>query len=168
MTHIPTIITENLIIKEITDVNMLDFYRLEYDFERNKYWGYDWRQNVKDEPTPEFFMQSLREDFARRDEVPMGIFLGRELIGEVVLHNFGYRNDCEVGVRIFASYEGKSYAREAVLGAINYAFFDLNIETVLAKCYKQNERSRAMLTAAGMRQCGEDDTFYYFHKTAAM
>ena len=166
--HIPTYVTERLTIKEITDINSLEFYRLEYDAERNRYWGYDWREHYKGEPNPEYFMQGIREDFANKEEIPMGIFLGKVLIGEVVLHNFGYRNDCEVGVRLLPEYEGGGYAREAVLGAMNYAFFDLNIETVLAKCYKQNLRSRQMLLSAGMRPGGEDETFYYFRKTAAM
>lgn len=166
--HIPVFVTERLTIKEITDINSLEFYRLEYDMERNKYWGYNWREHYKGEPTPEFFMQGIREDFEKREEMPMGIFLGKRLIGEVVLHNFGYRNDCEVGVRLLPEYEGNGYAKEAVLGAMNYAFFDLNIETVLAKCYKQNLRSRSMLLAAGMRPNGEDETYFYFRKTAAM
>ena len=168
VTHIPSLRTERLTIKEITDINSLEFFNLEYDVERNKYWGFNWRDHYKDQPTPEFFMQGIRQDFANRDEIPMGVFLGETLIGEVVLHNFGYRNDCEVGVRLFAAYEGKGYAREAVLGAMKYAFFEMNIETVLAKCFKQNLRSKAMLLGAGMKACGEDDTFYYFKKTAAM
>lgn len=166
--HIPVILTERLTIKEITDVNSLEFYRLEFDAERNKYWGYNWRDHYKGQPTPEYFMQGIREDFEKREEIPMGIFSGNRLVGEVVLHNFGYRNDCEVGVRLLPEYEGQGFAREAVLGAMNYAFFDLNIETVLAKCYKQNVRSRQMLVASGMRPNGEDETFYYFRKTAAM
>ena len=168
VTHIPYISTERLTIKEITDMNALEFYRLEYDVDRNKYWGYNWREHYSGEPTPEYFMQGIREDFEKREEIPMGIFLGKSLIGEVVLHNFGYRNDCEVGVRLLPEYEGCGYAHEAVLGAMGYAFFDLNIETVLAKCYKPNIRSRDMLLSAGMRPDGEDETFFYFRKTAAM
>lgn len=168
VTHIPYITTERLTIKEITDMNALEFYRLEYDGERNKYWGYDWRAHYSGEPTPKYFMQGIRQDFENREEIPMGVFLGKSLIGEVVLHNFGYRNDCEVGVRLLAEYEGFGYAKEAVLGAMNYAFFDLNIETVLAKCYKPNIRSREMLLSAGLRPDGEDETYFYFRKTAAM
>lgn len=168
VSHIPVLATPRLTIKEITDVDALGLFKLEYDADRNKYWGYDWRQHFSGEPTPEFFMQSLREDFKNRDEMPMGIYCGRTFIGEVVLHNFGYRGDCEVGVRLLPEFEGQGYAREAVIGAMNYAFFDLNVETVVAKCYKPNLRSRNMLLSAGLRECGEDDTFFYFRKTPAM
>ena len=168
LSHLPTFFTQRLTIKEITEINATEFYRLEFDEERNKYWGYNWREHFSGTPTPEYFMQGIRQDFANKDEIPLGIFLGKTFLGEVVLHNFGYRNDCEVGVRLLPEYEGNGYAVEAVLGAMQYAFFDLNIETVLAKCFKANERSRAMLLAAGMRPSGEDDTFYHFKKTAAM
>ena len=168
VSHIPMIVTQRLTLREITEMNALEFFRLEYDAERNKYWGYNWREHYSGEPSPQFFMQGIREDFNNREEIPMGIFLGKNLIGEVVLHNFGYRNDCEVGVRLLPEYEGAGYAKEAVLAAMNYAFFDMNIETVLAKCFKPNGRSRAMLLASGMRPCGEDETYYHFRKTAAM
>ena len=168
LSHLPTFFTQRLTIKEITEINATEFYRLEFDEERNRYWGYNWREHFSGTPTPEYFMQGIRQDFANKDEIPLGIFLGKTFLGEVVLHNFGYRNDCEVGVRLLPEYEGNGYAVEAVLGAMQYAFFDLNIETVLAKCFKANERSRAMLLAAGMRPSGEDDTFYHFKKTAAM
>lgn len=168
MTAVPVIHTERLAIRDIPDLYALDFYRLEYDLARNKYWGYNWRDHTTEEPTPEYFMQGIREDFKKREEVPMGIYFGKTFVGEVVLHNFGYRNDCEIGVRLLPEHEGKGYAKEALLGAMNYAFFELNVETVLAKCYKENERSKAALLSAGLRPNGEDQTFYYFKKTPAM
>ena len=51
---------------------------------------------------------------------------------------------------------------------MRYAFFELDIDKVLAKCYKENERSKKSLLSAGMKLSGEDDTFFYFYKTAAM
>ena len=157
-----------LIIREITDMYSNDFFRLEYDAGRNKYWGYNWREHFSGEPTPEYFMRGIREDFKDKNEMPLGIFFEGCLAGEVVLHNFGFRNDCEIGVRLLPQFEGKGLAREALLGLMNYAFFELDIDTVLAKCYKENERSRRTLLSAGMKQTGQDDVYYYFKKTAAM
>lgn len=168
MAHIPVLTGERVVIREIGDTDSLGLYRLEYDGERNKYWGYDWRQHYDGEPTPEYFLQSLRQDFSSKEEVPFGIFLGKILIGEVVLHNFGCRNDCEVGVRLLPEYEGKGYAREAVKVASDYALYELNAEVVNAKCYKQNERSRKMLLSAGMREVTGDETYYRFIRTAQM
>lgn len=168
MKAVPSFRTERLEIREISKESKEELYRMEIDAERNKFWGYDWREEFGGDPTPDDFLESIRRDFTIRDEAPMGLYLGGKLIGEVVLHNFGYRHECEVGVRLLPEYEGNGYAREAVEGAANYAFFRLDCDTVNAKCFKQNFKSRNCLTAAGMRECGEDDTFYYFRKTPAM
>ncbi|MCD8373476.1 MAG: GNAT family N-acetyltransferase [Clostridia bacterium] len=165
---LPEIETERLKIGEITEAFAQDFYRLEYDKERNKYWGYNWRDHLEGEPTAEYFLNGIREDFALKEEMPLGIFLNDKLVGEVVLHNFGYRGECEAGVRLLPEYEGNGYAKETLLAAMEYAFYGLDVETVLAKCYKQNVKSRNTLLSAGMRANGEDETFYYFIKTAAM
>ena len=166
--RLPSVRYERIEIKEITDMYSNAFYRLEFDEQRNKYWGYNWREHCNEEPTPEYFMRGIREDFSSKEEIPLGIYFQGVLAGEVVLHNFGFRNDCEIGVRLLPEYEGMGLAKEALLGLMRYAFFELDIETVLAKCYKQNVRSRNTLLSAGMKQTGEDDTFFYFKKTAAM
>lgn len=166
--HIPVIKTERLVVREITEESLDALYALEQETERNKFWGYDWREHVEGQPAPMYFLQSLRSDFEKREEMPMGIFKDGAMVGEVVLHNFGYRNDCEIGMRLLPAYEGFGYAREALLAVMNYAFFDLNLETVRAKCHKNNGRSKNTLLSVGLRPCGEDETYYRFYKTAAM
>lgn len=166
--HYPKLVGEWLEIGEITEIYAEDLYRLEYDEERNRYWGYNWREHYDGEPTPEYFLNGILEDFRRKEELPLGIFYGGKLAGEVVLHNFGYRCDCEIGVRLLPEFEGKGMAKEALLMLINYAFIELDIEMIVAKCFKENERSRRTLLSAGMKASGEDDTYFYFKKTAAM
>jgi hypothetical protein len=166
--NIPTLHSERLLLKEVEDMDALALYELEMDEERCKLWGYNWRDYTDKTPTPEYFMNSLREDFKNKEEMPMGIYLGREMIGEVVLHNFGYRNDCEIGMRLLPRYEGFGYAKEAMLALMSYAFYDLNMELITAKCHKINDKSRKTLISTGLRPNGEDDTFFYFYKTAAM
>lgn len=168
LNHMPVLQGERVVLREISDGDSLGLYRLEYDGERNKYWGYDWRQHYDGEPTPEYFLQSLRQDFKDKEELPLGIFLGNILIGEAVLHNFGYRNDCEVGVRLLPEYEGKGFAREAVKILSDYALYELNAEIVYAKCFRQNERSRKTLLTAGMREIEGDETYFRFKRTAQM
>ncbi|MCD7729522.1 MAG: GNAT family N-acetyltransferase [Clostridia bacterium] len=168
VSRLPEIKAERVELREICDTEAQDFYRLEYDTERNKYWGYDWRQNCKGEPTAEYFMKGIREDFSKKEEMPLGIFVGCELAGEVVLHNFGYRGDCEVGVRLLPEYEGNGYAKEAVVALTDHALFDMDLNVVYAKCFKQNVKSRNTLLSAGMKPCGEDETYYHFKRTPEM
>lgn len=166
--QMPSLRGERVSIKRIAEADAPQLFQLEMDEARCKLWGYDWREHTDTQPTPQNFIQGIREDFKNRDEMPLGIYLKGKMIGEVVLHKFGYRNDCEVGMRLLPEYEGYGYAKEAVSVVVEYALYSLNMDVVRAKCHKQNERSRKTLLSVGMRQNGEDETFYYFYKTAAM
>ena len=169
LTHIPHINTQRLTLKEITDVNALEFYRLEYDAERNKYWGYDWRENATEEnPADAWFLQDVRKDFKQKNELPLGIYFEGKLAGEVVLHNFGYQSEAEIGMRILPEWQGRGFARESLIAMMEYGFMKLSLEKIEAKCYKENTVSAYTLKAAGMRPCGEDDMYYYFYKTPSM
>lgn len=168
VSQLPVIKTERTELREIKDIDAVDLFRLEYSAKRNRYWGYDWRKHFKSEPTPEFFLKGKREDFHNKAEMPLGIFVDGKFSGEVVLHNFGYNGECEIGVRLLPEYEGKGIAKEAVEAYAAYALFEMDIDCVMAKCYKQNMRSRRMLLSAGLKECGEDETFFYFRKTAVM
>ena len=46
----------------------------------------------------------------------------------------------------------------------DWALYHLGLTRVVAKCFKENEPSRKMLSAC-MRPSGEDDTYFYFEKT---
>ena len=166
--RLPTVQTERLVLKPVADADKAAYARLAGNVERNKYWGYDWRTDRKKKPADSYFLRSAREDFSKRHEMPLGVYLSDMVVGEVVLHRFGYDARAEIGVRLLPEFEGMGYAREAVRGYTDYAFSRMNLEVVEAKCYKENTRSRAMLEAAGMRPCGEDGTFYYFYRTPEM
>lgn len=168
----PVIRTERLRIAKIAERDKEAYHALASDVERNRWWGYDYRADWdgKEGETPDadYFLHIIRRDFRLRNEMALGIYLDGTLIGEAVLHNFSYTGEAEVGARLLSAYEGRGYAREALRALSDYALSVLAVETVQAKCYKENARSRAMLEGAGMRFCGEDETFYYFYRTAAM
>jgi hypothetical protein len=101
ITHVPHLRSERLVIKEIEDSDADALYTLEMYEERNKRWGWNWKEHTDDKsPTPQFFIDGWKEDFKNSEEMPMAIYLQGKFIGEVVLHNFGYRNDCEIGMRL--------------------------------------------------------------------
>ena len=166
---LPVIEAERLTLAPVREEDAEIYARLASDTVRNRYWGYDWRTDYREgTPPAHYFMECAREDFKHRREVPLGIYMEGRLVGEAVLHRFGYAAEVEVGARLLPEEEGKGYAREAVAALSEFAFFKLNAERVEAKCYKENARSKKMLLGAGMRECGEDETFFYFYKTAAM
>ena len=167
--RLPKIRTERLVLKRIPDSDGAAYARLAGDVERNRFWGYDYRESLGRKTADEkFFLRLIRNDWRRRGEMSLGIYESGRLIGEAVLHRFGYRGQAEVGVRLLPEYEGRGYAREAVRAATDYAFIAFGVERMEAKCYKENARSASMLEGAGMRRCGEDETYLYFYRTPAM
>ena len=163
----PEIETERLRLAPLRDCDEAAYARLARDEARNRYWGYDWRMDSKGEPPDKYFLALAREDFRRKDEMPLGIYLHEELIGEVVMHRFGYRANAELGVRLLGEAEGFGYASEAMRAMADYGFMKLGLETIDAKCYRENARSEKMLKRAGFVPSGEDETFLYFRRTPA-
>ncbi len=165
--EIPEIQTERLTIGPLRNEDAEEYARLASDVERNKWWGYDWREDCKGKPRKGYFLKFARECFRTREEMPAGIYADGKLVGEVVLHRFGYRDEAEIGVRLLPEAEGNGYAREALSAMADYAFMTLGVERLEAKCFRENERSRRTLLSSGMHPCGEDETYFYFTKTAA-
>lgn len=162
---VPSFTSERLKFGKITEKDAAAYFALASDIERNRYWGYDYREELNGEIADEkYFLNITRHDFRLRNELALGIFLGKKLVGEVVLWHFTYTGEAEIGVRILAEYEGLGYAREALRAACNYAFCALSVLRVEAKCYKENERSKKALEGAGMRRYGEDEIYYYFYR----
>lgn len=165
---LPAIETERLLLSPVEDGDAAAYARLASDVFRNRFWGYDYREDKKD-PDGSWFLEAAREDFHHRMEMPIGIYLKTgELVGETVLHRFGYHAEAEIGVRLLEEYEGHGYATEAVRAYTEYAFTKLNIERMEAKCFRGNERSAKMLLSSGMREDGRDDTYFYFYRTPEM
>lgn len=170
VSRLPALVGERLRLAPLRGEDGAAYARLCSDAERNRYWGYDYRDDYHGEGVPdaEWFLDLAREDFHAKNEMPLGIYEDGRLIGECVLHRFGYTSEAEIGVRLLPEAEGKGYAAEAVKVYSEYAFMTLGIERLEAKCFRENDRSRRMLLSAGMKACGEDDRFNYFYKTPAM
>lgn len=62
-----------------------------------------------------------------------------KLIGEAVLYNFDYRGGAELGCRIDKAYAGNGYGTEAFRAAAEWGLYQVNLNRVVAKCYRENE-----------------------------
>lgn len=169
LSRLPEAETERLLISPVKDENAAEYARLAQDRERNRFWGYDWREDYPEgDPPAAYFLETAREWFHKKWEISLGIYKDERLVGEIVMHRFGYRENVELGVRLLPEEEGNGYASEAMSALANYAFLKMNMEFVDAKCYKENLKSDKMLRAAGFRPNGEDETYFYYIKTAGM
>ena len=161
---VPTLKTERLTLTPLRKADIPAYSALCLDDDRNRWWGYDYRTDLGDKPlTDTYFYDDARADFAARRALNFAVRLKGKLIGEVVLYRPDFRGGFEQGCRIAPEYAGHGYGTEAFAAAADWALYHLGLQRVVAKCFKENEASRRMLSSC-MRPNGEDDTYYYFEK----
>ena len=160
---IPTLNTERLTLSAFTSADRDAYNRLCLDDERNRWWGYDYRDDWKGEPLEEYFLNVTREDFANHTAVNFAVRLDGKCIGEAVLYRFDGRGGAELGCRIAPEYAHNGYGTEAFAAVADWGLYELQLAHVVAKCYKENAASFRMLSSC-MRKSGEDETFFYFNK----
>ena len=157
-----SISTPNLKIREFCDSDTEEYYRLASDVELNKYWGYDYRDDVKGTPPLDYFIKGVYELKSRHEEYPLCITLDDVLIGEVTMHNFDHQGGVEVGIRLLPHYHGRGYGYEALSGVIDYLKSIVKVDYVKAKCYLENVASKKTFEKLGFKRVKKDETFYYF------
>ena len=168
LSEMPVIHTDRLVLKEVAEEDAAAFAAMDKDDELNRYWGANWRDYAPKNPRDKWFLKDIRSDFKKKRELPLGIYFENSLVGEVVLHRFGYQSEAEIGMRVMRPWQGRGFAREALLGLMEYGFCKLGLERIEACAYKENAPSVYALKSAGMRPCGEDNEKQYFYKTAGM
>ena len=155
--------TDRLTLSEIKESEKDIYAKLYLDNELNKLWGYDYREDLGDNsPTPEYFysfMQGLKDN---KEEFSFAVRLNGQMIGEVVLHNFGFYGDVEMGFRFFTEFQNKGYALESATAVKEFVFNTLKAKTLKCKCYKQNLSSIRLIKKLGLIKSGEDDKYFYF------
>ena len=161
--EVPTLSSDRLTFDAIGEEDKEAYNRLCLDDVRNRWWGYDYRQDLFEELTEDYFLNVVRRDFAAKLAVNFAVRLDGKFIGEVVLYRFNARGEGELGCRILPEYSGSGYGTEAFACVANWTLYSLGLRRLLAKCYHENEASWRMLSSC-MRPTGEDEWFYYFEK----
>ncbi|MCQ2399023.1 MAG: GNAT family N-acetyltransferase, partial [Clostridia bacterium] len=128
----PTLKDGDLTVEKIEEKDKKDYFSLYVDDELNKFWGYDYREDLKGEPTENYFydfQNSLKE---KKEEYSFSVKVNGTFIGETVLHNFT-TTTVEVGIRLFEKYQKKGYAKRTVLLMEKYVKNVLKKEKITAK-----------------------------------
>jgi len=162
--EIPHLRTERLRLDALKPADRAAYNALCLDDERNKWWGYDYRADLKGPLMDDYFLDVVRTDFKNHQAVNFAIRREGQFIGEAVLYRFDWRGGAELGARITPAFADFGYGTEAFAAVAEWALYSLHLERVVAKCYKENEASYRMLSGC-MRRTGEDETFFYFEKT---
>lgn len=155
--------TERLSISRITEKDKDAYAKLYLDEELNKYWGYDYKNDLNGEkPTPEYFFRFQNALFEKKEECSFAVRLNGQLIGELVLHNFDFYGGVEMGFRFFKKDQSKGYAIESASALKEYLLSTLKANFLKSRCYKQNTSSEKLIGRLGLKKVSEDDICYYF------
>ncbi len=158
----PVIKTKRLVIDDITPYDKPKYFELYTDEKLNKYWGYDYKEDLKDKPlTVDYFYDFMTSLKNNKEEYSLAIRNNGEFIGEAVFHNFSDLGQVEIGFRIFEKYQNKGFATETCLAMINY-IKRFNPKKIIAKCYLENLPSKKVLLKAGFNTVSQDNTYFYF------
>lgn len=160
---VPALTSDRLTFDAIREGDKEAYNRLCLDDARNRWWGYDYRQDLHEELTEDYFLDVVRRDFAAKLSINFAVRLDGKFIGEVVLYRFNARGEAELGCRILPEYSGNGYGTEAFACVAHWSLYSLGLRRLVAKCYHENTASWRMLSSC-MRPAGEDQWFYYFEK----
>ena len=161
---LPAFPTERLTLRPLEERDLPAYNALCLDDERNRWWGYDYRQDLSGPWTETFFLDTARRDFAKRTVLNFAVCLDDALIGEALIYHFDHKGGAELGCRILPAYAGQGFGMEAFAALKDWSLYRLGLTLARAKCYRENEPSRRMLENC-MRKSGEDETFLYFEAT---
>ena len=155
---------ENIVLTRFQSKDAKAYHELNIDQENNKYWGYDYTEDLSITTLNEntFYDMAVGDmmlgqsiNFAIRETVD------GPMIGETILWNFTFNGDAELGCRVSRQYQHHSYGKQAFYLTYKYATEELKLK-IWARCYKENVSSRKMIEDAGLKLVEEDDTFLYF------
>ena len=113
----PHLTTPRLTLNALTPADCGDYAALCRDVRRNRWWGYDYREE-QPHPPEEWFLQASEEDYAAGRELGLAVRLRGRCIGEVVFTHFDGHGTAELGCRIAAAYAGHGYGTEAFAAAL--------------------------------------------------
>ena len=149
----------------VTDIKVSDkevYATLYKDDELNKYYGYDYREDLEGKtPDGDYFFAFMQKLKRKKEEYSVAVRKDGKMIGEIVLYNFGYAKDMEIGFRFFKEYQGKGYAFESVKAVIDYAFKS-GVKKIICKHFKENVRSEKLITKLGFTRLAYNDTHKFY------
>ena len=155
--------TERLTITEIFESDKIDYCRLYLDDDLNKWWGYDFREDLCGEmPSPDYFFNFQNKLKEKKEEFSFAVKRDGKMVGELVLHNFDFFGGVEMGFRFFKDCQGKGYAIESASTLKEYVSQTLGAKKIKSRCFKENVASAKLIGRLGLKKITEDQTHYFF------
>ena len=143
MDEIPHIVGERVELRELLPEDVPLYARLCKDENVNKYWGYDYKEDVFS-PGDEYFYENAASEFSRGVAFSVAVCEGGKFIGECTLYAFDGMGAAEFSVRLLPECHGRGFGSEAV-GLLCDAARAVGLLRLRAKVSDRNAPSLAML-----------------------
>ncbi|MBQ6922218.1 MAG: GNAT family N-acetyltransferase [Clostridia bacterium] len=165
------ITAQRLTVTDIFESDERVYAKLYTDDDLNRFYGYNYREDIKEEPTPNVIFNFFTELKEKKEEYSLAVRkIGEtngernEMIGEIVIYSFSEKKtapSCEIGFRFFKDFQGKGYATESVCAVIGY-LFTAGINKIKCKCLKENLPSERLIKRLGFTLIRKDDKYFYY------
>ncbi len=159
--------TQRLAITELKPNDKEAYFKLYTDEELNKYWGYNYKRDLKGEPTPDYFYNFAQKLIKKKEEISLAVRLKEDessYLGELVVYNFDFFGGLEIGYRFFSENQGKGYAFEGACALIDYLTKVVMAKKVGIRCYKKNFPSQKLIAKLGLTLYKKDRLKLYYQK----
>jgi ribosomal-protein-alanine N-acetyltransferase len=162
---LPTIITDRLILRQITDSaddgrDSLEFIN---DYSVYRFWGLydeskdpDGRRRPKKKIKLDYHYNNTIKEYRAGRELTwlMELKDTHKVIGEIVLYDFRLKKQADIGYRINKDYWGKGFAPEAGQAMVKVAFEYLELSRLQIRCFTNNQGSIRVAQKLGFIQEG--------------
>lgn len=159
---LPCLKTDEITLNEITEKDKVAYYKLYMDKNINKYWGYDYKEDIEI-PSENAFYEMMKTDFEKKTFFSLAIRRNSNnaFMGEATFYNFDFDSSVELGIRLFEEYQGHKYAKTAIKLIIDYLSKQTQTRFFKAKYYKENLSSAGLFHSLDFKIINEDETFIY-------
>lgn len=147
-TPFPIMTTERLVLRQITEGDMAEFFILKSDERLLK--GYDAKPKTYEEAYKK--LQNDTADILRNECIIWGIALktDNKLIGSICFWNIDEeKRTAEIGYELMTEHQGKGIMQEAIRAVIGYGFVEMQLQLIEAFPNPANASSVKLLEKGG-------------------
>jgi RimJ/RimL family protein N-acetyltransferase len=163
---LPLFFSNRLLFVPMEEADKQGYFDLVSDAEVNRYWGYDYHQDLQpgEELNPDFFYRDVLKDFREKQGWTYMIKskVDERLLGSLDLYDFQDDGSAEIGCRFFAFAQHQGYGKETLRALIAFAFTTLGLRALRTESFPQNASSIAMISAVGFQKDGETPERIHF------
>ena len=143
ISSVPSVVRGRVELNEISENDIPDYARLCKDQNVNKYWGYNYSEDMNN-PSDRYFYENALREFSSGVSVSMAVRFEGHFIGEAIIYAFDGRGCAEFAIRLLPEWQGKGLGNESSL-AISDVGRKIGLTRLSCRVMNANGASLAML-----------------------